>query len=149
MHSTRHARPQMPGGSRCAAVWFCALLTILLCLPSIFFPGCPAVLDSQGQTSAVRRDSISRAMDTDEDSHRVQASLASPLATPPSRMALMVQGLFSLPADTESTDTETALSKLSHPVILASFCFTRAKWQPTTIRRVSTPIYLYHQSLLC
>ncbi|WP_419655904.1 uncharacterized protein Dvar_50110 [Desulfosarcina variabilis str. Montpellier] len=67
----------------------------------------------------------------------------------PKQVAVLLPTLFAIPADTEPTDSESAVGKLTKPIFSTLSCISRASWPSTAVRRSFIPLYLFNQSMLC
>ena len=151
MNSTRNINIGKPSGSHLASVGMRVLFPILLGLACLVFHSPLFSIGyggdgSQGQPSPAMVDPLDS---HGQNTHFLPTALFSRLTTLTGPIAIMAQGLFSSPADTETNDTELGMAKLAKPFLFILSCIAWASWRPIADRRVPIPLYLYYQSLLC
>ena len=153
MNSTRHAGMRTYGCGRWGPVYMYVFLPVTLyfiCL--VFhiwlFSTPPPKVGCDSLNSSIRFDSTVITI-PGTNIHRIPCAICSGFIQMPAPGAVMALGLFSMPVDTETMDTESAVAKLAKPVFFVLSCLTRGLWHPTAARHVSTPLYLFHQSMLC
>jgi hypothetical protein len=151
MNSPRYVNIGKPNGSHFASVGMRVLFPILLCLSclvlhSLLFSILYGGDGSQGQPSPAMFDPLGN---HGQNTPFLPTALFSRLTTVTEPMAIMAQGLFSLPADTETNDTEPVMAKLAKPFLFILSCIAWASRRPIAARQVPIPLYLYYQSLLC
>lgn len=150
MNSSRYLNIGKPSGSHLASVWLGALIPILVCFclvfHSLFFTIPHAGDGRHGQSSLPMVDPGGLRA---QKLHSLPAALFGRLTTTVAPMAIVVQGLFSMPADTETAGTESAMAKLAKPFHFILACNAGTTRRTIAVRRMPIPLYLYYQSLLC
>lgn len=155
LNPNRQANTETAGAIRRAPVWTGVFFSILLCLylAHLALDGLPMSIPRSADASQAQASLAnfhpSHGPLQDPDTHRIPTAHFSGLTTAPASIAIIARGLFSLPVDTETTDAESAMAMLAKPSLYTPSYIDRASWRPIAARRVSIPLYLYHQSLLC
>ena len=151
MNFPRHVNMTMPGACRRVPVSTHLLLTTLLYLFCLLFnPIILSILHAgegrQPQSPPALSDPTDRNL---QNTHFIPSACLSGPATLTDSIASVVQGLFLLPADSETTDTESEMARLTNPFLLIPSFIARTSRRPVAARQLSSPLYLYYQSLLC
>lgn len=81
--------------------------------------------------------------------HHTPCAHCADSARIPRQVAILTPTRFAIPVDTEPTDSESAVGKLTKPIFLILSCISRSAWQSTDVRCLFIPLYLFHQSMLC
>ena len=153
MHPIRHADINAYGCGRWGPWLRCVLFPValfLLCLilhHSVLSP--PASTGGwHTPTSFARLDSTATPIYGSGNHHTPCAHCSGSMHIP-KPLTVLTHTLFAMPADTETTDSESTVGKPAKPIFFMLSCIRRASWTSTAVRPSSIPLYLFHQSLLC
>lgn len=153
MNPTRHATLTLFGYGRWGPLLKSVLIPATLWVLFLVFhfalvSGPPSENRCDGTTFSNRLESTVIAI-PGTDTHHLRCARCCGYIRTHTPGTIAAQTLFSIPADTEPTDTETSIAKWVKPIFFVLSCISRTSRQPTAVRCVSVPLYLSHRSMLC
>lgn len=153
MNPTRQSGRETVGCGRWGpvgwVVFFPATIVLIWLISHLFLPLTPPSKSGCNALTAFTRFDTTVITIQDSVIHHHPCVHCSGSMRIPATAAIVTHGRFRMPADTESADAESTAVELAKPIFLDLACITRALCQSSAALRVSIPLYLAYQSLLC